>query len=74
MWYSSRGVIVGTENGEANNRQEVNVAAESGTSGATLVRDKDGVQQFIASIKDPVVSPLVAQSFFSAEVIRKAAP
>lgn len=74
MWYSDRGVVVGAQGGDISNKQEMNVAAESGTSGAALVRDKDGAQQFIASIKDPAVSPLVAQSFFSAEVIRKATP
>ena len=74
MWYSDRGAVMGTQGGEVSNMQEANVASESGSSGASLARDKDGIQQFIASIKDPVVSPLVAQSFFSAEVIRKAAP
>jgi hypothetical protein len=72
IWYSTKGVVMGTKDGQVKNLQENNVASESGTSGATLVRDQDGIQQFIASIKDPVVSPLVAQSFFSAEVIRKA--
>lgn len=74
MWYSERGIVVGSSDGdEAVNVQESNIAAESGSVGATLVRDKDGEQQFIASIKDPVVSSLAAATFINMEVIRKAA-
>lgn len=72
MWYSARGVVKGTSAGQVENLQETHVAAENGSSGAAMIREADGVQQFIASIKDPVVSPLIAQSFFSAEIIRKA--
>lgn len=71
MWYSTKGMVV-AGNEEIVNKQEDNVAAESGTVGAALMRDKDGAKQFVASIQNPTVSPLVAQSFFSAEVIRKA--
>ena len=74
MWYSDRGIVMASQDGTISNKQEANVAVGAGTEGAAIARDKDGVQQFIASIKDPAVSPLVSQSFFSAEVIRKATP
>lgn len=71
MWYSNKGVVM-ADNGEIVNKQEANVATETGTVGASVMRDENGIKQFMASIKDPTVSPLVAKSFFSAEVIRKA--
>lgn len=71
MWYSDRGAVIATADGRIKNLQEENVAAEAGSSGAALIRESNGVRQFIASVKNPVVSPLAAQSFLEMEVIRK---
>jgi hypothetical protein len=71
MWYSTRGVVMADSSGSVTNRQEANVAAESGTTGAAIAMDSDGVRKFIASVRDPVVSPLVSRSFFDMEIIRK---
>jgi hypothetical protein len=72
MWYSVRGAVVGTQDGQIKNIQEANIAAESGTVGTTLIREENGIKQFIASIKNQGVSPLAATSWMDMEVIRKA--
>ena len=71
-WLSKRGVIVGSADGQCKNIQEANVATESGTSGATLVREQDGIKRIIACINDPQPSSLAATSFIEAEIIRRA--
>lgn len=72
IWQSQRGTIKGSANGECVNIQELNVATESGTSGATLIREQDGLRQVITSINNPTTSTLAAASFIEAEVIRRA--
>ena len=72
MWYSERGAVMATQDGQIKNVQEANIAAESGTVGATLIREENGIKQFIASIRNQSVSPLAATSFMDMEVIRKA--
>lgn len=74
IWYSTKGVVMGTKDGQAENLQEANVAAGSGTAGASLVREQDGIRHMIVSVQNPDVSPLAASSFIEMEVIRKAAP
>ena len=73
VWYSEKGVVMGTKDGQATNLQEANVAAGSGTAGASLVREQDGIRQVVVSVRDPNVSPLASTSFLEMEVIRKAA-
>jgi hypothetical protein len=70
-WQSQRGMVLGTPAGQCENIQEGNVAVESAVSGATLIREKDGLRQFIASLKQPTASPLAATSWIDAEVIRR---
>lgn len=72
MWYSRRGVVMATQDGQIKNIQEQNVAVEDGVSGASLVREENGVKQFITRIAAPTLSPLTANSFIAMEVIRKA--
>lgn len=71
MWYSERGVCVGTQDGQTKNIQEQNVAAESGTDGAAVIREENGIRQYIASVRNQTVSPLAATSFMEMEVVRK---
>jgi len=70
-WQSTRGMVIGTPSGECKNMQEENVAVENAASGSVLVREKDGIRQFIASLHQPVDSPMAATSWFDAEVIRR---
>ena len=71
MWQSQRGLIMGANDGSVKNLQEENVATESGTSGAMLVRRQDGIKQAIAVINNPQASSLSASSFIEAEIIRR---
>lgn len=73
VWQSQRGMIIGAPDGRAENVQEKHVAVESAESGATLVREQDGMRQYIASIHQPTTSRLMAKSFIDAEVIRRGA-
>lgn len=73
IWYSAKGVVMGTKDGQVTNLQEANVAAGSGTSGAALYREQDGIRHMVVSVRDPNVSPLASTSFLEMEVIRKAA-
>jgi len=71
VWQSQRGMILGTSE-RATNMQEKHVAVESAVSGATLIREQDGVRQYIASIHQPTTSRMAATSWIDAEVIRRA--
>ena len=73
LWYSTRGVVMGTKDGQATNLQEANVAADTGTAGAALIREQDGTRHVVVSVRDASVSPLASTSFLEMEVIRKAA-
>jgi hypothetical protein len=72
VWYSERGLIYGTADGQMKNLQEDFVAPDSGTQGAAIVREQDGLRQVITSIQNPSVSSLAASSWIEMEVVRKA--
>jgi hypothetical protein len=72
LWYSEKGIVMGGKDGQATNLQEKNIAADSGSAGAVLVREQDGVRQMVVSVQNPTVSPLAASSFIEMEVVRKA--
>lgn len=69
MWYSARGVVRGTQDGQIKNLQEDNVAADTGTTGAAFIREEKGLRQYIASIADPTLSPMAASSWMEMDVI-----
>ena len=71
MWQSTRGAIKAGPSGECANVQEANVAVDTAESGATLIREQDGLKQFIASLKTPTISKMAASSWFTAEQIRR---
>lgn len=71
LWQSQRGLVMGFKDGTAKNVQEDNVAAESGTSGAVLVKNHNGIKQAVAVINNPQASSLAARSFIEAEIIRR---
>ena len=72
-WQSQRGMCVGAPDGSMKNIVEEHVAPDTGTSGATLIREQNGIRQFIASIQNPTISKLAATSFMEAEIIRRGA-
>jgi hypothetical protein len=73
MWQSTRGAIMGTEDGKAKNVQEPLVATGDAASGAALLRELDGLRQFISVLSDAQTNALTASDFMEAEVIRKGA-
>ena len=72
-WQSTRGMIVGNRDGICQNIQEQNVATGGATSGAAAVVERDGLRQYLVSLKNPSASPLAATSWIDAEVIRRGA-
>lgn len=72
-WFSKRGQVIAGPGGEARNIQEEHVATEIATAGASLIREQDGIKQFIAILENPTTSRLAARSFIEAEIIRKGA-
>ena len=73
IWQSELGPVMGLPDGQAKNLTEAHVAQDSGTTGAGLYRERDGLRQFIASIQDPSMSRLAAQDWMDMEVIRRGA-
>ncbi len=72
VWYSNRGLVLASGDGQVNNLQEQNVAPHAGTAGATLVREHDGLRQAVVSVQNATMSSLAATSFIDMEVVRKA--
>lgn len=72
-WQSQRGMVIGTADGQCKNIVEENVATDSAVSGATLIREQNGLRQFIASLQQPTISKLAATSWMEAEIIRRGA-
>ena len=71
-WYSAKGLVVASGDGQVKNVQEDNVAPHTGTAGATLIREQDGSRQAVVSVQEAQLSPLAASTFFQMEVVRKA--
>ena len=72
-WFSNRGAVVASAGGEIVNNQEDNVATDTADSGASILKEEDGIRQFITSLKNTEVSTLAARDFMEAEIIRKGA-
>jgi hypothetical protein len=71
-WQSERGLIVASETGKSENMQESLVTPIPAESGASLLREKDGLRQIITALRPPMGSnQLGVTSFMEAEVIRK---
>ena len=71
VWYTSRGLVLATGDGQVTNLQDQDVAPHDGTSGAALVREQDGLRQAVVSVQNASVSRLAADSFIQMEVVRK---
>lgn len=70
-WFSARGVVVGTPDGQVKNIQEANVAVGGAAAGAALVREQNGMRQMVSSLFGSESTVAAADSFFEAEIIRK---
>jgi hypothetical protein len=71
LWYTDKGAILGTQSGEVKNLQEENVAPHTGTVGAGIVLERDGLRQLLVTVQNAAISPAAASSFIEMEVIRQ---
>lgn len=72
-WLSTRGVIVGDDDGNVKNRQEDEVRIDSALVGAAMFREQDGMKQFVVGTFGTRPTTAVAGSWAEAEVIHKEA-
>ena len=49
------------------------MAPDQATAGAALIREENGMQQFIASLRGTRTNTLAARSWIDAEVVRRGA-
>ena len=70
-WFSSRGLMIGTQDGQVKNMQEENIAVGAAQAGATLYREQDGMRQLVAAVSGAQESRAAANSFMTMEVVRK---
>ena len=71
IWASPRGLVRGTPDGAAVNLQDKTVATGSGASGATLLREFDGMTKAVAAVSGVEQSAAAARSYMDAEIVRK---
>ena len=64
-WQSQYGTIVGALDGSVTNLVENLVAPESADSGMALIREEDGLRQFLVSLKNPVTSNRATKEFIA---------
>jgi hypothetical protein len=70
-WMSARGLVKGSQDGKVTNLQEADVAIEPGLGAATFIRERDGTKHAISSLFGIGPTQMAADSFATAEVIRK---
>ena len=70
-WMSPRGMVVGSTDGTATNRQEARVAVAPAAFGAGLFRESDGRKQIAQTLFAPEPNRMAAASYMDAEVVRK---
>ena len=70
-WFSSRGLVIGTQDGQVKNMQEETVAVGAAQAGATLYREQDGMRQLVAAVSGAQESRAAANSYMTMEVVRK---
>ena len=70
-WFSTRGLVIGSQDGQVKNVQEDTVAVGAAQIGATLYREQDGVRQLVAAVSGAQESRAAANSYMTMEVVRK---
>jgi len=70
-WFSERGMVMSSEEGEVKNIQEEHVAVAGARVGAGMFREQNGVQQLVTSLFGSEASVAAASSFMDAEIVRK---
>lgn len=70
-WFSSRGLVVGSQDGQVKNVQEETLAVGKAQAGALLFRDQDGMRQIVSAMTGVFETVAPATTFLSADEARK---
>jgi hypothetical protein len=72
FWFSTRGLVMAGENGEAKNVTDQKlVFSFPQASGASMVREENGLQQIIgAYVSTSSANPVAASDYYEAEIVR----
>lgn len=70
-WLSTRGVVIGDDNGNVKNEQEDEVRIDPALVGAAMFREQDGMNQFVAGTFGTRPTQAVVGSWADAEIIHK---
>ena len=70
-WRSTKGLVMGAEDGSVTNIQEEAVFTASGERGATLLRESGGMRKLVSAVSGQEPTSLAAASFMEAEIVRK---
>lgn len=72
LWYSKRGIMLGSEGGQIVNLQDGRVRPDPVETGVTLYREQDSITQVLGVGKDaPYRSALAAADYWDAEIERR---
>ena len=71
VWYSSRGLVIGSQDGQVKNLQEATTITEHAARAATLYREQDGMRHVVSSLSGSEATSAAASSYFEAELVRK---
>ena len=71
MWQSQWGAVEGSPQGQIQQKQHSNVAPDTATAGAAIVRQHEGSKHFIASLSGTTMPTIAASSWMDAEIIRR---
>lgn len=70
-WFSEKGIVVGAPGGKLRNLQEEHVLVGKASSGASLFREENGIQQQLASLFNAKSETAAVKTWIEAESIRK---
>jgi hypothetical protein len=61
-WFGARGIVIGSGEGEVKAIQEEALAVDTGTEGAVLVREIDGMRSLVACLSGTITTPGLSKS------------
>lgn len=71
VWYTARGLAIGSDGGAVALVQSANVLPEAHTQGSTLVKEWDSLHQIIGVVSGaPGISGMAAVDYMEAEIVR----
>lgn len=73
-WFSEKGYVIGTADGQAKLATEPNIAVPTYESGAVLYREDRGLRQLVGAFNAPVATQFEASDFDEADTVRSVQP